>query len=283
MREKINQNPVLRIIQALTVCLLLGSVFTPMAHAKEKLTVTEEDIQEGRRCLESKGLIKHMAKFDKLKPEKRDTVNTVGRMNLVSFSDEPLPNAVFYINEETASRTDFAINHEGEVTDFSKLATLPKIGRLCIKSPNWVGLDREALEGKMGLTINFDVLFNNQSGTHSLAELQDGTKDGKSHYKKMFPGPLAVMVPKMTHIGVIYDDENTLAQIEPQKLGQAIPTLMVENFAGMHMFALEDLEALGADGLKVSGGKYWLMPVPSIAKLKKLGFGQDAKSASDAP
>lgn len=232
------------------------------------------DMAAGIKCIEARKIIKMTRKFDELKPAKKDTVNTVPSMKLTASKGAALPERVYFRNGKT--ETLFNMDKDGWVTDFDRISTMVKKGEMCMQGKQFASKKGE--QSGINLSIDFDVLFKNTSGTHTMAELLDGAKDGKSHYKKMFPGPMALMVPKMTHVGVVYKVEDAaLANLSPQiyatKDGKKINGLLVENFDGMFVVGIKDLQNLGADGLKIEGGKYELLPIPSIEKMKKLGFG----------
>ena len=235
-----------------------------------------QDMAAGIKCLPAKKIIKMTRKFDKLKPEKRDTVTTVPEMKLTAKGAGKLPERVYF--RTGAAEEAFNMDTDGWVTDFERIGTMDKNGELCMQGKHFANKKDE--EAGINLSIDFDVLFKNTSGTHTMAELVDGAKDGKSHYKKMFPGPMALMVPKMTHLGVVYLVEDAaLASLSPQisatKNGEKITGLLAENFGDMYVVGLEDLQNLGADGLKIEGEKYQLLPIPSIQKMKDLGFAED--------
>lgn len=235
-----------------------------------------EDMAVGIKCLPAKKIIKMARKFDKLKPEKRDTVGVVPEMKLSTTGSGKLPERVYF--RTGAGEEAFNMDADGWVTDFDRIGSMDKKGELCMQGKHFAGKQDD--EAGINLSIDFDVLFKNTSGTYSMAELLDGAKDGKSHYKKMFPGPMALMVPKMTHVGVVYLVEDAaLASLTPQifatKDGKKLTGLEVENFDGMFVIGIEDLQNIGADGLKIEGEKYELLPIPSIEKMKSLGFAED--------
>jgi len=267
--------------------LMMKSIFIGSAVCAALITNTAfasetEDVAAGIKCIPAKKIIKLMRKFDGMKPEKKDTVSVIPKMQLIANEGATLPDRV-YVREGTTEHR-FNMDEDGVVTDFARIGSLSKKGVLCMQGQQFIG--KTDNEFGINLSMAFDVKFKNTSGTHSMAELIDGTKDGKSHFKKMFPGPMALMVPKMTHVGVVYlVEDDAGASLAPQiyatKDGAKIPGLLVKNFGGMLVVGLEDLQNLGADGLKIEGGAYELTPIPSIEKMKKLGFsdsGEEEKS-----
>jgi len=247
---------------------LCAALITNTAFASEA-----EDIAAGIKCMPAKKIIKLMRKFDGMKPDKKDTVGVIPEMRLTANENSTLPDRVYF--REGPAEHNFNMDEDGVVTDFARIGTLSKKGELCMQGPQFIG----KAEGESGISLAmaFDVKFKNTSGNHSMNELIDGTKDGKSHFKKMFPGPMALLVPKMTHVGVTYlADDGITTQQAPQiyavKDGEIIEGLLVENFGSMFVVGLEDMQNLGADGLRIKGGAYELTPIPSTEKMKKLGF-----------
>ncbi len=149
---------------------------------------------------------------------------------------------------------------------------MPKDGELCAEDQARAGQVRT--ENAVEFDVDLDIKFKNASGLHSLFELEDGAKDGKSFYKKMMPGPMKLLVPKMTHVSVSYKDEDVPAIIRAMKDGAVIDGLIAEPFGATYVISLEQLEDLGADALSIEGGAYILETSPSIKKMKSLGFSE---------
>ncbi len=248
---------------ATTMCsvLLSGTAFASEA----------EDMAAGIKCFPAKKIVKMVRKFDGMKPEKKDTVGVIPEMQLTASEGESLPERVYF--REGSTEEAFILGADGWVTDFNRIGSMSKGGELCMQGKQFAGKKDEELG--INLSMDFDILFKNTSGRHTIAELLDGAKDGKSHYKKMLPGVMALMVPKMTHVGVTYlsPADSTQPRIYAVKSGDEIGGLFVEKFHEMYVVGLEDLQALSAENLNIEGGEYHLTPIPSIKKMKKLGFG----------
>jgi len=63
-----------------------------------------------------------------------------------------------------------------------------------------------------------------------LAELKDGIGDGKSHCKTIMPGPMAMLLPKMTHVMIAYDLIETDAEISAIVRGKEPQDVPIEIF-----------------------------------------------------
>ncbi len=253
------------------IALLLSIVLGSAAFAKD-----ETDVRKATECIPADDLIKFFSKFNELKPEQRDTVDAIMAAQFVVDAGV-LPERLFYRNQD--EELTFAIKDDGSVPDIQRLAQQSKDGELCVDDPSRAGLIRE--EDGVSFSMDFDVKFKNASGVHTIADLKDGAKDGKSFYKKIVPGPIKLLIPKMTHMSVTYDDETVKPEIMAMKGGTIITGLTLEKFGESHMISLQELEGMEADGLSISGGSYSLEPSPSIKKMKSLGFAED-DDASEA-
>lgn len=233
------------------------------------INAAAEDISSpaaAEKCFSAKGLVKFYDKMSELKPARTDTLEAVMTAAFEREDDsQALPN--FWARSEGVD-TPFNVAADGRVTDFhQKLQGLPITAELCGQV-----LTKEGETSKIGMNIDNDVLFKNRTGPYSLAELQDGVADGKSFYKKMFGGPIALLVPKMTHLSLEYLYKDTPLNVSFTQAGQAVSRPPVEQFGKTFVIALEDIEASGADTMTVGGGAFKLMPSPSVKKMKSLGF-----------
>ena len=245
----------------MTSVLLAASVLaTPLVAS------AEDSLQEV--CIPMEKLLKVQRKSEKIKASKRDTLELETSAQFQPREDNaPFP--AFYSKEGDVTEL-FTVLASGEVVDFNdRLNALSKDGTVCAEVPV---IDGE--KSKIGFNIGADIRFKNQTGPYTIAELQDGVSDGKTWYKLLFPGPLSVMVPKMTHVMVEYHDEVSSGEgIQFSTQGAAIANPLIEEFGGTYVIALDAIEASGADLMTVSGGPFTLTPVPSIKKMKSLGFG----------
>ena len=125
-------------------------------------------------------------------------------------------------------------------------------------------------ESDLSFSMGFTVKYINPDGSHSLAELQDGARDGRNFYRKSIPRIARFMVPEMSHILVSYDKDDTVPAISAFAGDQAISGLDVDKFLDdSHIISLEQLEELRADQLVIKGGSYSLHPTPKPETLKK--------------
>ena len=254
-------------IRTLGVAVVLGTVsFAAAAEDIAAPTIAE-------KCFPAEGLVKFYEKMGSLKPARTDTLEAV--MNAQFSRDDTAVSFPKFWSRSEGADTVFEVSAKGQVIDFhTRLKTLPKTADLCGEA-----LSQDGKEPKIGLSIDNDVLFKNRTGPYSLAELQDGVADGKSFYKKMFGGPMALLVPKMTHLSLEYLDKSAPLNVSFSAAGQAVDTPPVEEFGKTFVIALKDIEASGADIMNVNGGAFKLMPSPSVKKMKSLGFTAEEDDA----
>lgn len=256
-----------RLISALLVLAVVSPV---SAYAKDK----PSELRKATECFPAADIVKFLSKFDKLKPEQRDTVDVLIKAGFDITDDRGLPQRIFTRNN--AVDTPFTLLEDGSVPDFKSISTRAEDSELCVEDQARVGLPRD--KDGIEFDIDFDVLYKDNSGAHDLAALKDGAKDGKSFYKKMMPGPMSLLVPKMTHVSLTYTDETITPDVQAWKQDKKLNTLTVEPFGSTYVISLEELEDLGADSLSIKGGNYKLEPSPSIKKMKSLGFTEEKET-----
>lgn len=221
-------------------------------------------------CVPAKDIIKFMSKFDKMKPERRDTVDAAMTAKFI-ITEGDRPERLYMKDGDTV--TPLTIAENGDVPDFMTIKTGSKKAELCVDDPARAGMDRD--KDGSEFEIDVEIKFKQAAGTHSLAEIIDGAGDGKSFYKKIVPGPVKLMIPKMTHVGITYDDPEILPDIRAFNGDTHLSDLIIEPYGRMNVISVEHLEELGTEQLRIAGGPYKMEPVPSIKKMNSLGFGDE--------
>ena len=148
-------------------------------------------------------------------------------------------------------------------------------GELCVDDPTRVGLPMD--EDGVSFSVDFEVRYKQTDGVHMIDELKDGTKDGKSYYKKIVPAPVRLFLPKFDHVTITPEIENAALIIKAQMDDAILPGLTVEEFHGSYVVDVDELENLGADRLVIQGGAYYMEPTPSIKAMKKFMRGDEDK------
>jgi hypothetical protein len=221
-------------------------------------------------CFPTQFAIETVGKLKGADADKKDVVAPPLTPRFRIFDGGVMPTRYFIKGEQ---EIDFTIAPSGATPDFmTKVERAEKDSEICITDPTRIGRpgDDEGLYFEMGLTPE----FKNTSGIYKMEELKEGTDDGKSLYKKMIPAVARMFMPSTDHLSLRYEAEGTPFQAVAYKDGKALPSIKSEIYNEAYVFDLDDLEDMGADTLKISGGPYTLSPVPSIKTMKKYDIGE---------
>ncbi len=262
----------------INMLMLAAMMASPPAFAADKDETSEPVLRERISCFPAKNIIKFMSKFQKIDADKRDTVDMVFDAEFEAKDGGVLPERIFL--RDDGVETDFTLNADGSVPDFGKITMASETSEMCADDPSREGQPRTGEELRFGLES--DVQFLKNTGYHDIAALEDGLKDGKSHFKKMAPGPMRMLVPKLTFVMIQYQDEAAVPEFTATLGQKPIEGLGFKTFCDNAMIKIKDLKALGADGLQVTGGAYKLMPVPGPKTLAKFaGCADDEVEESE--
>jgi hypothetical protein len=237
-----------------------------LAQAEDKVPPLRERIN----CFPAKNITKFVSKFENMDAEKRDIVDMRFEAKFEAKDGGVLPERIFM--RENGTETDFTLEADGTVPDFNKIGAASDDAELCSEDPSREGTPRG---NDLSFSIENNVHFHDRSGYHTLAAMKEGLKDGKSHYKKMVPAPMRMIVPKLSYVMIEYDTENTTPQYSAMSGDAPIEGLTHETFCNTAMIKIKDFEVLGGDGLKVMGGPYNLTPVPGPKTLAKFAGCSD--------
>lgn len=268
-----------KVLQKFSLAVLAAAAVSIAATAQEaspaEALSAEAPVNE--KCFSADGLVKHVKKMNSQKPKRLDTLHAVMSAKWKRLlGEDPYPNMW---TRQAGVDTPLSVLDDGFVSDFnSRLLTLSKGAEICGQK----SADLVDEEPRFSMEIDSEILFKNATGPYSIAELQDGVGDGKSFYKKMMPGPLSLLVPKMTHLTLDYADENQPLAVRYTKEGTAVDAPPYEMFGTSFVIALEDIEASGADMMHVEGGPFKLIPTPSIKKMKSLGVTSGDEAEDEA-
>ena len=244
--------------------ILMGMLINAPAFAQDKVEEAPK-LRELVTCFPAKGIAQFVSKFQNIDADKRDTVDMLFEAKFNVKDGGVMPSRIFMRDQGVES--DFVLDAEGHVPDFINIAKTSETAELCIEDPSRVGTPRGGDD--MSFSLDNDVHFLTNSGYHDMATLKDGLKDGKTHYKKMVPGAIRMLVPNLKYVMIEYEVEDTVPQYSAMKGQTALEGLDHVTFCDLPMIKVKDIESLGADGLKVTGGAYKLTPVPGVKTLAR--------------
>lgn len=222
-------------------------------------------IRKAENCFDAGWVSGKLRKLATLKPDKTDTVGVLPSAHFIlEDSVQHYPERAFI--KDQGVQTELPIALDGRLIGFEKISVASDDVELCHYDPKRAGLPFNAYG--IALNINTEIQFHNQSGTHSIQDIKDGLKDGRSHYKKI-AGALAIVVPKMSHIMIEYKDETKALDFTLMKDGVALTETVPIVYCVSPMIKVKDLEDIGADSIIISGGDYTPLPVPGLAAMKR--------------
>ena len=222
-------------------------------------------IRKVENCFDAGWVSSKLRKLATLKLEKTDTVGVSPSAHFIlEDNTQHYPERAWM--KDQGEQIELPIAPDGSLIGFEKFRTASDNVELCHSDPKRAGLPFNA-DG-IALNINTEIRFHNQSGTHNISEIKDGLKDGRSHYKKI-AGAMAIVVPKMSHIMIEYKDDTRALDFTPMKGGVPLTETVPIVYCVSPMIKVKDLEDIGADSIKISGGKYTLLPALGLAGMKR--------------
>ena len=237
-------------------------------------------ILKSEYCFGFEGFAKQGAKFAKLKAERRDTVGPVLEFVFHLESGERPPERMELRNDgEVIASSGFTTAPEGDgglvarSMNFGEAgSSAPETSRMCVVDPAREG----RVWGEHGYrhAFGYGVRWLATPGTHSVAELEDGLKDGRRHWKTM-AGAMGFMVPTFDHVAVASDERDNPPAVTALKDGAAIGAVEGEFYDGARMVPLEALEEMGADAIRVEAEYYRLTPSPDAKTVARFAGGDD--------
>jgi len=225
------------------------------------------DVRKLIECSPGKNLAKLAGNLSELKADRLDTINTNPSFTLEPTDGGVMPVRIFVRHGEI--ETDLQQVDDGEFLNVMPLFLGQEKAELCIEDPSRVGQVKEK-DGAFEFSMAFNMNFLHTSGSYSLDELKDGLKDGKAALKKMVPGPVALVLPKMSHVYVEYDDETARPEFSAIKDGNKIEALDFVQLGKAYMIAMEDLKDMKIDSLEIKGGAHTVSPSLSPKRMAKI-------------
>jgi len=257
----------MRRLASLSLCSVLSlSVFTVSADESEEPV----ELREETRCFQAEGLINFIKRFDDLDESRTDTLHAVFEAKIEIRDEGEFPDSLYIKSGD--QKTNMVLDDEGLIDGFETaiMAAEPE-SEICIQDKARAGTPVNQAGAVFNMPLS--IRMKNTSGRYDMAELQDGLKDGKAFYKKMVGGAYALLVPKMTHLIVAYNEDDVPLNLSVFNNDAPIATPEAEPFNGAHVIRFKDLKKLGATHIEITGGPHRISPAPSVKTMKKFGFG----------
>lgn len=207
-------------------------------------------------CFPIQEITKRVHKMDELKASKRDTVALRMEAEIEPEDGEALPDRLEI--RDAGRVTRLPLNEQNRTTSLlDTVRTASEAAEFCIVDPAREGRLREEVGYDFDLGLN--VGFIETPGHHSLEQIEDGLKDGRSHFKKMM-GAMGFLIPKFTHVAIA-SDEDVPPAVFVTKDGVDLGQPEFETFDDVRLYEVDQIETLGGDGLRIVG-PYRMSPSP---------------------
>lgn len=221
-------------------------------------------------CLRIEGIGDMIAKFDRLKPEKRDTVGPELSLIFEVQEGEAMPERVELRDGDTVIPITFNDkNHNPGFID--QMRSVSNAASLCILDP--ARAERTHEDRGYLIDIKMAVQFKDTPGTHTLRQIEDGIKDGRAHFKKM-AGAMGFMVPKFNYIAVSGDDDAAPPRLWATAKGVDLAEPEFKLYDGARIVSVKALKKMGADGVRIENGYYRMSPSPDVKTVAKFMGGE---------
>ena len=226
-----------------------------------------DGVREVTECRDMQELAEAWDEFEEIDADRRDVVDILPDMHMRPTDGLPLPERLFL--RTGAGETDFAIAPDGRVEgDVVRAVHAAGGGELCATDPARAGTPRD----EYGVDVVMGMLPQvvERDGTHTLAELEKGADDGRKFFKKMAPGIVSFLVPKLDHYAVSHptDDADALPTVHAFAGERDLGPVPMERFDVSQLLSLADLEEMGADSIRVTG-PYRLFPMPDAKTVRR--------------
>jgi hypothetical protein len=235
----------------------------------------EERLRGKTVCFPADKVIKIVDELAEVEADRRDVVD-VGLQPRFLRKDGGAWPTRFYLQQDDTPILDIAVEKpSGATPSFLTDIRANQDADICIDDPTRA--DRPEFDEGLYFEMGLSPIFHNREGLHTLAEMEEGAKDGKKFYKKMIPGAFRPFMPDTDYMAVKYVDTTTPPALLIRTPDRDIP-IMPEAHKDIWVVGLDEIEAVGGVALVVRGGAYDLRPVPSVKTMRKFGWGQETET-----
>lgn len=223
-------------------------------------------------CFPAKDVPKIVDNLNAVKEDRRDVVDVAVNPKFLIKDGGTWPER-FFLRTET-SEIDIPVEKPSGLTpSFIEQTFANPESDVCVADK--ARADRPEYDEGLYFEMGLSPLFHNTSGRHDMAELKEGTIDGKKFYKKMIPTAVRMFMPDTDYLAVKYDDLRLQGDQIFALIGEDEVPLDAELYKEMHVVSFDTLEDMKASALIIKGGAYKLQPTVSVKTMKRFGWGQE--------
>lgn len=201
-------------------------------------------------CSEAKDIVNVAQTFYAPEAELVDKINVDLKLSLKAIGESPEPTGLLYryANEEVTLNLD----EDGRVLELEKALNFHKDGELCKLVNGKVPID----DGKDSTHANmqFKFFYSDTDGSHDIADIFEGAKDGSKIMKGLAPGGLGFVVPSLKTLVLKPQDKNGAApKIRFVKDGVDIEAPNSAFIGTTRLYKLKDIKRSKADTILIDG------------------------------
>ncbi len=201
-------------------------------------------------CTKAKDIINVVKSFHAPKAELVDKINVDLNLSLKAIGDYPEPTGLLYRYED--EKVILNLDKDGRVLGLEKAVAFNKDGELCKLVNGQVSIDDG--EDSTQANMSFKFLYPDGGGSHAMADIYEGAKDGSKIMKGLAPGGLGFVVPSLKTLMVKPKDEDgAQPRIRFVKNGVDVKTPMPAKLGKAHFYKLKDIKATKADTVLIEG------------------------------
>lgn len=246
---------------------LVGVILAPCAIAQDS------EPRPALKCLPMESLAKLSDKLSSIPEKHRDIIKPSLNASIEDSDGHGFPERIYF--KDGDKETDLKIDPDGKLIGVSLDTPMSKTTELCLYDPERAALAKD--EARLGLSFSVDIAYPKKA-KYDLDELEEGLDEGRVHYKKMMPGPVSLLVPKLTHVIVGYEKKNSDPKIYAMQGEERLDGLDMEPFGYAWIIDVKALKKLGADHLSIEDNFEMIEPGASGDTLRKLGFKEEGES-----
>jgi len=201
-------------------------------------------------CTEAKDIINVVESFYAPKPELIDKINVELNLALKGLNGYADPTELLYRygDEEVILNLD----KDGRVLELEKALDFNKDGELCKVVAGEVPVDDG--EDTAQANMNFRFIYNDADGSHQMADIYEGAKDGSKIMKSLAPGGLGFVVPGLKTLMLKPEQDNgVMPTIRFLRKGTDVPMPNSASIGTTRLFKLKDIKSKKADQILISG------------------------------
>jgi len=201
-------------------------------------------------CTDAKDIINVVKSFYDPKPELIDKIDVELNLSLTGLDGYADPTGLLYRYGEAQVKLD--LDEEGRVLGLEQALDFHKDGELCKLVDGAIPID----DGKDSAQANmsFRFIYSDTDGSHDMADIYEGAKDGSKIMKSLAPGGLGFVVPGLKTLMLKpADKDRTAPNVRFLMKGTDVPMPKFASIGTTRLFRLKDIKARKATQILIDG------------------------------